>query len=47
MVSYGAYVIGCLTLITGVMIYLPVVLIRKTDKILKTLEQISASSRKP
>jgi len=42
MVSFGAYVVGCLTLITGIMIYLPVVLIRKADKILKTLEQIAA-----
>ena len=47
MVSYAMYVIGCLIIITGLMIYLPVVLIRKIDKVLKVLQQIEANSRKP
>jgi len=47
MISYAIYVIGCLTLITGLMIYLPVVLIRKIDRVLKVLQQIEANSHKP
>ena len=32
MVSYAMYVIGCPTVITGLIVYFPVILIRKTDK---------------
>ena len=47
MVQYAMYVIGCLIVITGVVVYFPVIFIRKTDKILKILQQIEANSRKP
>ena len=47
MVSYAMYVIGCLIVITGLMVYLPVLFIRKADKLLKALQQIEANTRKP
>ena len=47
MVSYAMYVIGCLIVITGLMVYLPVLFIRKADKLLKILQQIEANTRKP
>ena len=37
MVPYAMYAIGCLFVITGVMLYLPVIFIRKTDKVLSRL----------
>ncbi len=40
------YVVGCLLFITGMTIYFPVIYIRKTNKLLKTLEQIEANTRK-
>jgi hypothetical protein len=47
MVAYMVCAIGCLFLITAVTVYFPVIFIRKTDKILKILQQIEANSRKP
>ena len=46
MVPYAMYAIGCLFVITGVMLYLPVIFIRKTDKVLKLLQQIEARTSK-
>ena len=39
--------IWCLFIITGVIVYLPVMFTRKTDKILKVLQQIEVNIRKP
>jgi hypothetical protein len=47
MTPYALITIGCLIVITGVVVYFPIIFIRKTDKILKVLEQIAANSRKP
>jgi hypothetical protein len=47
MVSYAMCVIGCLLVIAALMVYLPVLFIRKADKLLKTLQQIEANTRKP
>ena len=47
MVPYAMYVIGCLLIITGIMVYMPVMFIRKTDKLLKILQQIEAKTSKP
>ena len=41
-----AYVVGCLLFITGMVAYFPVVYIRKTNKLMKLLEQIEANTRK-
>jgi hypothetical protein len=41
------YLIACVLLIAGLAIYVPVIYIRKTDKLLKVLEQIEANTRKP
>lgn len=40
------YVVGCLLFITGIVAYFPIVYIRKTNKILKILEQIETNTRK-
>ena len=40
------WLIACLLLITGMTIYFPTVLIRKSNRILKVLEQIEANTRK-
>ncbi len=40
------YVVGCLLFITGIVAYFPIVYIRKTNKVLKVLEQIEANTRK-
>ena len=40
------WLIACLLLITGMTIYFPTVLIRKSNRILKVLEQIEAKTRK-
>ena len=40
------YVVGCLLFITGIVAYAPVVYIRKTNRIIKILEQIEANTRK-
>jgi hypothetical protein len=47
MVSYAMYVIGCQIIITALMVYWPVLFIRKADKVLKILQQIEANTRKP
>jgi len=39
-------VIGCLVFIAALAIYFPMIFIRKTNKILKILEQIETNSRK-
>lgn len=44
--EWSAVPIGCLLFITGIVAYFPVIYIRKTNKILKTLEQIEANTRK-
>ena len=41
------YIVGCLLFITGIVAYFPIVYIRKTNRILKALEQIEANTRKP
>lgn len=40
------WVVACLLFITGMVAYFPVVYIRKTNKMLKLLEQIEANTRK-
>ena len=40
------YIVGCLLFITGIVAYAPIVYIRKTNKIIKLLEQIEANTRK-
>jgi len=40
------YVVGCLLFITGIVAYVPIVYIRKTNRIIKLLEQIEANTRK-
>jgi len=47
MTPYALITGGCLIVITGVVVYFPVIFIRKADKILNVLEQIAANSRKP
>jgi hypothetical protein len=38
----------CLIVVTGVIVYMPIMYTRKTDKILKVLQQIEANTtRKP
>ena len=46
MQQYALYAIWCLFFITGIMVYAPIVYIRKTDKVLKILEQIEKNTRK-
>ncbi len=41
------YLIACVLVIACVAIYVPVLYIRKTDKLLKVLEQIEANTHKP
>jgi hypothetical protein len=38
--------IGCILFITGMVVYFPVVYIRKTNKLMKILQQIEANTRK-
>jgi len=40
------YVVGCLLFITGIVAYVPIVYIRRTNRMLKLLEQIEANTRK-
>jgi hypothetical protein len=40
------YVVGCLLFITGIVAYFPIIYIRKTNRLLKILEQIEANTRK-
>ena len=39
-------VVWCLFVITGILVYFPIMYTRKTDKILKALQQIEANTRK-
>jgi hypothetical protein len=46
--QYALTGMWCLIVITGIVIYIPIMYVRKTDKILKVLQQIEANtSRKP
>ena len=40
------YLIGCVLLITCIAVYFPVMHIRKTNKLLKVMEQIEINTRK-
>ena len=40
------YIVGCLLFITGIVAYVPIVYIRKTNRIIKLLEQIEVNTRK-
>jgi hypothetical protein len=37
----------CIIVVTAISIYFPIVYIRKTNKLLKKLEEIEANTRKP
>ena len=39
-------IVACLLFITGIVAYFPVLYIRKTNRVLKVLEQIEANTRK-
>lgn len=41
------WVVACLLFITGMVAYFPIVYIRKTNRLLKVLQQIEANTRKP
>jgi len=38
--------VGCVLFIAGIAAYFPVIYIRKTNKLMKTLEQIESNTRK-
>jgi len=40
------WIIGCLLIITVIALYVPIIHIRLTNKVLKALEQIEANTRK-
>ena len=45
---YALTAIWCLIVITGIVVYIPIMFVRKMDKILKVLQQIEINtSRKP
>ena len=44
--AFANTAIWCLMFITGIIAYIPLLYIRKTDKILKLLQQIEANTRK-
>jgi hypothetical protein len=46
MVGYALLVVWLLIFITGIIIYIPIMYIRKTDRLLKLLQQIEANTRK-
>ena len=46
MQNYLLWGIWCVIFITGMSAYIPMVVIRKTNKMLKLLEQIEANTRK-
>ena len=46
MQSYALTAIWCLFMITAVVVYIPLMYMRKTDKIVKALQQIEANTRK-
>ena len=45
--QYALTAIWCLFVITRIIVYMPIMYTRKTDKILKVLQQIEANTRKP
>jgi hypothetical protein len=47
MTSYALITLGCLIVITGIVVYTPTIFIRKMDKVLKVLERIAANTQKP
>lgn len=47
MEHYLLTAIFLLIMVTGVMVYIPVMYTRRTDKILKVFQQIEANTRKP
>ncbi len=46
MEHYLLYAIWCLFVITAITVYIPLMYIRKTDKILNLLKQIETNTRK-
>lgn len=46
MQTYALVAMWCLIVVTGIVIYFPIMYTRKTDRILKALQQIEANSRK-
>jgi hypothetical protein len=46
MQTYAMVAMWCLIVLTGIVIYFPMMYTRKTDKILKALQQIEANTRK-
>lgn len=44
--AFANVAIWCLLFITGIVAYIPLLYIRKTDKLLKVLQQIEANTRK-
>ena len=47
MTPYVLIALGCLIVVTGVVVYFPVVFIRRADRVMKVLDQIAANSQKP
>lgn len=46
MQGYALAAIWCVFFLTGIITYIPLMYIRKTDKILKLLQQIEANTHK-
>lgn len=46
MQTYAMATMWCLIVLTGIVVYFPIMYSRKTDKILKALQQIEANTRK-
>jgi hypothetical protein len=46
MEHFALTAIWCLFVVTGVIVYLPIMYARKTDKILKLLQQIETNTRR-
>jgi len=46
MEHYALTAIWCLFVVTGVIVYMPMMYARKSDKILKVLQQIEVNTRK-
>jgi hypothetical protein len=42
----ASYIFGLLIVITLIVVYFPIIFIRKSNKILETLERIEANTRK-
>jgi hypothetical protein len=45
--QYAELLIWCVIVLTGIGVYVPIMYIRKTNALLKKLEQIEANTRKP